>query len=269
MSHRLLHNGMNRASSLLQRLDQIAVILQVDPAALALIGLGSVGLELDRLDEFSDLDFFVLVQPHCKSAYLADLAWLAAAHPLAYFYKNTTDGYKALFADGIFCEFAIFEPGELAKIPFTAGRIVWKRETVSAAVGTPQSSLPEPDAHSDEWLMGEALTNLYIGLGRFRRGEKLSAERFIQGYATERVLELVERKLPAVTAARDPFSLERRWEQRFPHLAGWLERFLPGYELSPQAAQAILEFLKLHFEVPEAIAGPIQAEAEAAIYGRA
>jgi hypothetical protein len=259
---------MDRASSLLQRLDHIGAVLQADSAALALIGLGSVGLELDRLDEFSDLDFFVLVQPHCKAAYLADLAWLAAAHPLTYFFRNTIDGYKALFADGIFCEFAVFEPDELANIPFAAGRVVWKRETVSAEVGTPQRILPEPASHSEAWLLGEALTNLYVGLGRFRRGEKLSAARFIQGYALERVLELVERRLPAQAVAGDPFNLERRWEQRFPQLIKWIERFLPGYEHSPQAAQAILEFLKLYFEVSESIAVPIQVEIEAASAGR-
>jgi hypothetical protein len=259
---------MNRANRLLERLDQIAAVLQADPAALALIGLGSVGLELERLDAFSDLDFFVVVEPERKTAYLAELTWLAAAHPLAYSFQNTVDGYKALFADGIFCEFAVFEPEELTNIPFAAGRVVWKRETVPTEISIPQQALPRPTVQSEAWLLGEALTNLYIGLRRYRRGEKLSARRFIQGYAFERVLELIELSLPAVTAERDPFSLERRWEQRFPQLKEWLVRFLPGYEHSPLAAQAILEFLQAHFEAPEGIAGPIRAEIEAALNGR-
>ena len=43
--------------------------------------------------------------------------------------------------------------------------------------------------------LGEALTNLYVGMAREKRGEKLSAMRFIQGYAVDRLLELAEYKI--------------------------------------------------------------------------
>ena len=43
---------------LLKRLDDIGQSLERSGHALALIGLGSVGVELDRLDSYSDLDFF-------------------------------------------------------------------------------------------------------------------------------------------------------------------------------------------------------------------
>src|SRR5574338_611622 len=110
---------MQTGQHLLQRLDAIGGSLSESGTALALLGLGSVGAETERLDAYSDLDFFVIVKPGCKPDYLASLEWLAAVHPLAYAFLNTADGYKALFADGIFCEFAVFEPQELAGIPFT------------------------------------------------------------------------------------------------------------------------------------------------------
>jgi lincosamide nucleotidyltransferase B/F len=47
--------------SLLTRLDEIGQSLAHSGHALALIGLGSDGQELDRLDASSDLDFFVIV----------------------------------------------------------------------------------------------------------------------------------------------------------------------------------------------------------------
>jgi len=40
-------------------------------------------------------------------------------------------------ADGVFCEFAVFEPQELPAIPFAPGRVVWKRDGVDAAIALP------------------------------------------------------------------------------------------------------------------------------------
>jgi lincosamide nucleotidyltransferase B/F len=45
-----------KVQNLLQRLDEIGSSLERSKHALALIGLGSVGLECDRLDSYSDLD---------------------------------------------------------------------------------------------------------------------------------------------------------------------------------------------------------------------
>jgi hypothetical protein len=73
-----------------------------------------------------------------------------------------------------------------------------------------------------EWLVGEALTNLYVGLGRYRRGEKLSAARFIQNYAVDRILDLAARIEAEQPAFKDQFASERRFEQRFPELASRL-----------------------------------------------
>jgi len=95
---------------LLKRLDEIGQSLEQSPHALALIGLGSVGLELYRLDDYSDLDFFVIVEPGYKHAFINDLDWLSKLCPIAYCFLNSVDGYKLLFTDGIFCEFAVFEP---------------------------------------------------------------------------------------------------------------------------------------------------------------
>ena len=68
---------MNTAEALLARLDAIACSLEASGHAEALIGLGSVGLELDRLDEYSDLDFFAIVNPA-----LAALAFLEQHFPV-------------------------------------------------------------------------------------------------------------------------------------------------------------------------------------------
>jgi hypothetical protein len=249
---------MTDPQSLLQRLDEIGHSLERSGHALALIGLGSVGLELERLDRFSDLDFFVIVEAGHKRAYLQSLRWLSDIHPVAYSFLNTDDGYKLLFEDGIFCEFAVFEPDELKDIPFAPGRVVWKRASVPDAIARPASSPTSHAGRSREWLLGEALTNLYVGLQREKRGEKLSATRFIQGYAVDRVVELVEYIESAGRVDRDPFINERRFERRFPGLAPEVSAWMQGYDKNCESALAILSFLEKYFEVDAAMAKAIR-----------
>jgi hypothetical protein len=243
---------------LLERLDEIGHSLEQSQHALALIGLGSVGLELERLDAWSDLDFFVIVEPGHKQHYLEDLHWLSRLCPLAYCFANTNDGYKLLFEDGIFCEFAVFEPDELWAIPFAAGRIVWKQAHVPETVSLPMIEPSSPARHDAGWLLGEALTNLLVGLGREKRGEKLSAMRFIQGYAVDRIVELADYIEAAQAVPQDSYANERRFEQRYPGLARSLAACLQGYERNRESALAILAFLEKHFEVNRAMAAAIR-----------
>ena len=234
---------------LLKRLDDIGKSLERNGHALALLGLGSAGRELDRLDQYSDLDFFVIVEDGQKQGFLNDLAWLSGVAPVAYCFKNTADGYKLLFADGIFCEFAVFEFAELSGIPFAPGRIVWKRSAVADSICVP-AKRPQCAPRDTEWLLGEVLTNLYVGLARERRGEKLSALRFIQGFAMDRVVELAALMEGAVgVESTDLFSHDRRFEKRYPKLADKLPGCLRGYDANGACALAILALLEEHFSI--------------------
>jgi len=250
---------MSRGDLLLERLEDIGASLEASGHALALIGLGSVGGELERLDEYSDLDFFAIVKPGCKAAFVEDLGWLSSAHPVAYVFHNTPDGCKLLFEDGIFCEYAVFEEAELAGIPFTAGRLIWKCPEGDAGIVEPVRQAIPLDEHTTEWLVGEALTNLYIGMCRYRRGEKLSAQRFIQAYAVDRLLELTAQIESARSVEVDPFNPDRRFEQRYPDAAQHLSEYIPGYDRTPQAAEAILGFLEGHWAVNPAMKRSILA----------
>lgn len=249
---------MPTQSSLLSRLDAIGHSLEASGHALALIGLGSVGLETDRLDEYSDLDFFAIVADGYKTRYIENLDWLATLCPIAYCFRNSADGYKLLFEDSIFCEFAVFEQAELACIPFAPGRVVWKQPHVSDSIGAPAQAAPAPRPLDVEWLVGEAVTNLYVGLGRFRRGEKLSAQRFVQHYAVDRILDLAKLIENEQGERKDVFANERRFEQRFPGLTAELPRFVQGYERTPESALAILDFLESRFPVNAALAAIIR-----------
>lgn len=241
---------------LIQRLDDIGQSLAQTSHALALIGLGSAA-ETERMDAYSDLDFFVIVEPGHKQTFLQNLSWLTAVSPLAYCFQNTADGHKLLFEDGIFCETAVFEPAELSHIPFAEGRIVWKADGIDDAIRTPIKPPTPHTPHPVEWLVGEALTNLYVGLGRYQRGEKLSAYFFVQQYAVGRILDLSPYVAAETAVSKDPFTPDRRYEQRFPTLAHHLPNFIQGYAHTPQSALAILAFLDQHFDVNPALKAKI------------
>lgn len=255
---------MNTKESLLSRLDEIARSLERSGHAEALVGCGSVGIELDRLDAYSDLDFFAVVEDGWKEHYITHLDWLEAIAPVVYLFQNTVDGFKLLFADGIFCEFAVFVRSDLLRVPYAPGRIVWKRPEVPESIAIPTVTDGVPEVKSLDWLLGEALTNLYVGLCRYRRGEKLSAARFIQGDAVDRVVDLAGYIETEGPAHRDIFTGARRFEARFAGVSQLLPGMLQGYERTPESALEILFFLEQHFPVNQALAERIRELAKTA-----
>ncbi len=249
--------------TLLARLQAIGERLSARADALGLLGLGSVGRERDRLDAHSDLDFFVIVRPGAKSGYLASLDWLAV-RPLVWHFQNTADGHKALMDDGVFCEFAIFEPAELEAIPYAPGAWVWRRDELDERLALPRRSAPAAGAIDVDWQVNEALSNLIIGLHRLARGERLAAMRMIQVFALDRLLMLADCAPGTDGVTRDPFAPERRIEQRHPALAAALPALAPGYGQTAAAARALLAWLQQHHRVPAAVAAEIARLADVA-----
>jgi lincosamide nucleotidyltransferase B/F len=236
---------MLRKDLLLQRLNDIGKTLERKDGALFLLGLGSVGIEVDRLDEYSDLDFFVIVKKGLKKRFLDQLDWLEETHPLAYYFKNTSDGYKILFEDGIYGEYAVFEDWEFERISYIPGRIVWKVASFTfTGIVCEKEKIPSPKRDSLDHPLNEALTNLYVGLCRYARGEKLSAMRFVQSYAIDSIISILHLVEQEVEFFPDPFGNERRLEKRFPSFAKRLGDMMQGYHRIPESTIAILNFLE-------------------------
>lgn len=229
---------------LLDRLDRIGEVLRDRGDALALLGLGSVGQDLHRLDEHSDLDFFAVVDDGAKPDYLADLGWLHAAAPVASAFRNTADGCKVLFEDGVYAEYAVFTLAELRAAQYPPGRVVWQRADAPAGLEVPQRA-PQRDDSDLPHQVGEAVTNLFVGLHREARGERLAAMRLIQVHAVDRVLRILELTRGG-SNRQDLFAPERGAERqhRGEHLP--LAQLAPGYEHNVRAARAVLDWLQEH-----------------------
>ncbi|HZQ80591.1 MAG TPA: hypothetical protein VFB25_01290 [Gaiellaceae bacterium] len=247
---------------LLQRLDDLAAVLAQRGDAIALIGLGSVGVDLDRIDDHSDLDFFVIVDDDARERYLDSIDWLQLVSHVAFSFANTVDGRKVLFGDGIYAEYAVFTLDGAAACPAPAARVVWERDDAPDWLAAPRL-LPEPSPHdSVEWQANEALTNLYVGLHRNARGEKLSAARLIQTHAVDRVLTIAG-LLARSADQQDPFAVERGAERRFGTDVP-LAAMVPGYDRNPEAALAILDWIEAHTNVDAPLVAAIRRLHQAA-----
>lgn len=194
---------------------------------LAFLGLGSMH-DVSRLDDDSDIDFFMIVEKGHKLNYLQSVKWLEVA-PIVFWYQETPDGLKVIYEDGILLEFAVFEPDELNAIPFQEGTIYYSKPSFDKNLLKPTVRLPKK--HDASWILSTLLSNLYVGLLREHRGEHVAAFLMIQVYATHHLLTLLDAKQD------DPFVVERRIESR---LTLDYDSIYPGISHNKKAAQSIL-----------------------------
>ena len=128
---------------------------------------------------------------------------------------------------------------------YTEGRVVWKDPLYSnAGISKPSNPIPSIKKDSLDFPLNEALKNLYVGLGRYARGERLSATRFVQSYAVDNILSVLHLLEQEVDYFPDPFGNERRMEQRYPRFAEIVGDMVQGYDRVPESALRILNFIE-------------------------
>ena len=234
---------MNSAYETLKRL---GVKVSKDERVLCLLGLGSMS-ETARMDEFSDMDFFLIVAKGAKASFIDNLDWLSVC-PIVYSFRNTPDGYKAMFDNGVFAEFAVFEPDELAHIGFTEGNVIFARPGFDLDIITPRNA-PKKETVDVNYLVNEAATNLLIGIMRERRGEKAAAFMMIQVHAAANIMRLFEVVFKARHAGDDPYVIDRRIESKYAESKDMLAGLRQGYGRNVESAAYALSFLADHFEI--------------------
>lgn len=144
-----------------------------------------------------------------------------------------------MYHDGIYGEFAVFEVHELATIAYTPGRVVWRRDEALDVFASPRLEIAR---EATAYYYEEALTNLYVGLLRERRGEMLAGFELVQVAAVQNVLK-------ALGGQGDPFNPTRRVETRHPEMISFLMGGVLGYGKSGVAAAVILRFIEKRYEV--------------------
>jgi hypothetical protein len=195
-------------------------------AVVGLVALGSMA-EVDYgPDEGSDHDFFLVVQKGTEERFRDRLDWLPRPADIRFHFRETAHGVKALYADAHLIEFAVFNREELALARVNRYRVLLDRADVGArmaAVVAATEAIQPPD---DRWLLGQLVAELWIAMGRDRRGERISArQRLLHGAG--HLARLLARHVPAsepgLLDALDPL---RRFERVYPTLGGEIAALL-------------------------------------------
>ena len=215
-----------------KRFNEIIQLNQHKEDVFAFIGLGSMH-DLSRLDAYSDIDFFIIVQSQDdKKRYMEDMSWLEV-QPIIFSYIETKDGLKVIYDDGILLEFAVFTMDELKHIPFQEGTVYYKKAFINEHDLKPQiKSFHSVDLNK---AISNCLSNLYVGLLREHRGEHVAAFLMIQVYATSHLLKILDQHQD------DPFVVERRIERR---LNLDYQGLYPGIIHNKMAVTKILNYLE-------------------------
>ncbi|MEU4158367.1 hypothetical protein [Actinoplanes sp. NPDC026670] len=236
----------------LRRLDEIAAVLKARGDTIALLGLGSCGAQPTRLDDHSDLDFYLVVEDGATWRYLDRTDWLEAPGPVTYLFAHQRGGRRALYADGVLVEYRVLTVAELARTPFSGARTVWRRPDAPAGLATSGAPVPRPPFDTEEYHLNDALVSLYIGLHRELRGERLAAARLIQHRAVDAVIALL-RLSGGEPPYRDAFEPARRIERAYPVEVLPLAGMVPGYTGNVAAARLTFGWLSKRYSVPPGI----------------
>jgi lincosamide nucleotidyltransferase len=211
---------------------------------IALVGAGSAGVELSRMDQYSDIDFFLIVEDGCSANFIDENTWFEKYLPVNFWFRDTAHGNKALLANGVFLEFAVFTEAELAQYGIPGLRVIWSKEGFKL----PEIPTIQPEERELSYYVDQALSNLYVGALRLRRGERLAALSMIERSALTNLLTAYRIKNKLVI--QDPFNIERRAEGNFDVDFGKLIR---GYDLLEKSLVGILAFAEENFEVNTSI----------------
>lgn len=197
-----------------------------DPDVIALVLAGS-SAQPERRDRWSDHDFLMVTVDGTPERYRTDLAWLPDHDGIGFAVRETAHGLKVLYRSGLLLEFAVFDRAEFAGCVLNHYRVVLDRADIGEiAREVHDRSLPA--APADQLASFRLFLSLvYIGTGRARRGERLSANVFLRDYATGHLLRLLTALLPpghdGELDALDPW---RRFEQAAPALGGAIDQAL-------------------------------------------
>lgn len=164
-----------------------------------------------------------------------------------------------MFEDGIYGEYAVFGKNEINHVTQAEGRIVWVNPNYNLpTLAQTKGDIPNIKNDNIEFRINEALTNIYVGLLRALRGEKLSAYRFIETYAFNNLLGIIHHFEKATNVSIDLFNIERRFEFLYPNMKSNLENMLSGYNHMAKSAKTILSYISNIYDVNKALKKEIE-----------
>jgi predicted nucleotidyltransferase len=202
--------------------DRLVAGVAHQPDVRGVVLLGSAA-DTARADEWSDVDLWLVVAEGAQERYREDLSWLPGHEDIAVVARETEHGRAVVFGDGSYVELAVASPADLTVFRATQARVVLDRGGVAEAVAAITVAPPGPDREPARRALAMLCGRLLVGVGRARRGELVSAGRFVRELAVGEVLVALRLlRPPADEAALDPLDPTRRVERAYPVHAGAL-----------------------------------------------
>ncbi len=196
------------------------------PGAQGMIFAGSAANPARR-DRWSDHDFLALVDHGSARAARQRVDWLPDPERIAHIIREGGVGFAVVYDDGHLLEFALASIDELADAPLGDSQMAFgDSRTIEFWAQARERGAADGSADPGEEI-ALFLVKILVGYGRARRGERLSAQRFVRGWAVDHLLRAIRLRVePAPDAAVDPLDPARRLEQAHPDIAARIDRAL-------------------------------------------
>lgn len=206
-------------------LNELTSTLDADPLVLGFIALGSTA-DASYRDRWSDHDFWIITSPGSQSRYLDTFAWLPRADDILITVMHGPSRRTVLYGNKHKAEYAVFDPAEAVGGKIERFRVLIDRRDISGLAESIRlqtqkeraSSFARPDKLENLCLL------LWTAYERWERGERLSAQRYIQ-FSVDVFLDLLvahnRLNRPPLT---DELDAQRRLEQIEPELGRELMR---------------------------------------------
>lgn len=189
-----------------------------------LVLLGSASAT-DRIDEWSDHDFWVVTRPGRAAEMRNDDSWLPDRERVVVSASDTEHGRIAIYDDGHLLEYAVFEPDEITLAQANDYRVI--HDEIDLAETMAEMTSRRRIAIAPDRLCARFLSQTTIGVTRWARGERLSANHLVRGWAARTLVEILTGSLaPADREPLDGLDPNRRFELAAPHVAGQIDRAL-------------------------------------------
>ena len=214
--------------------------LEGDPLVLGLIALGSTADAASR-DRWSDHDFWVITAPGSQSRYLDTVSWLPRAGDILMTVSHGPSRRTVLYGERHIAEYAVFDPEEAVSGKIERYRVLIDRRDIGGLAESIRlqtqkertSGLARPDKLENLCLL------LWTAFERWERGERLSAQRYIQ-FSIDLFLDLlVAHKGLNRPRIADELEARRRLEQIEPELGQELGRI--GLLAPAEAGVALID----------------------------
>lgn len=210
--------------------DALQHTLERDARVVALMAAGSMAGVSHQPDEWSDHDFWLVVEPGAQAWFVANTEWMPDSDQIVLYFQESHGGLKAIYRSGHLLEFAVSDREGLMNFRVNDYRMLIDRAGLGAELERMRHTTAlefKRAIEDDVSLMGQFITNLLVGVWRCRRGEYFSGRQLITVSSLYALLRLIPKYIPAPQpAALDNLDPLRRFEAAYPDIGAQINRLL-------------------------------------------